>query len=514
MRTVHTDVLIIGSGFGAAAPALRLADAGFRVVLVEKGPHLDPARDFRMTQDPHYYTRYLKSLSSERLGLTYAEALGGGSAFYEMASIRAPSAAFDQVDQGGRRLWPAGVDRQALNPHYDTADRMLHVEQIAPHEVPKNGLLFAKMMQNLGYSCERAPYAVRNCVGAGFCTAGCVFGAKQSLLLNYLPQAVSAGATIETDLEALEIEALPAVPDGARSDRMASLPLRYAVHCRRTTGRREGVRFETKLLIVAAGTVGTAMLLLRSRRGLPLLSDHVGRNIAFNGSVKVAGLMPDSMPAGDLFVGRSHAGMISYEFLKSHGVTIAAMKPLPLQLVAAARLTLEGEPASTYWGEANVRLMRQFRRRLMVFVALGMTPPTGSITAAGNGFHPDVDLDDDLRRYYRETCEILHSILRRNGCRVIQPTFVDRDGAAHGDLHITSAHQVGSCRMASSRRDGVVDASGEVFDYPGLYVSDGAAIPSSLAVNTAHTILANAERIAHAIVTRYTPSTAQVVAIH
>ncbi len=57
--------------------------------------------------------------------------------------------------------------------------------------------------------------------------------------------------------------------------------------------------------------------------------------------------------------------------------------------------------------------------------------------------------------------------------------------------------------MADTKADGVVNARGEVFDYPGLYVSDGAAIPSSLAVNTSLTILANAERIAAGLLERY-----------
>ena len=57
--------------------------------------------------------------------------------------------------------------------------------------------------------------------------------------------------------------------------------------------------------------------------------------------------------------------------------------------------------------------------------------------------------------------------------------------------------------MADTRSRGVVDIDGEVFGQPGLYVSDGAAIPSSLAVNTSLTILANAERIAAGIARRY-----------
>src|SRR3972149_440889 len=97
MHTVETDVLIIGTGFGGAAPALRFAEAGFRVPLIEQGPRLDPYRDFRQTQDPKYILKYIKGISGERLHLTYAEALGGRSGFYEMVSLRAPSQAFARV---------------------------------------------------------------------------------------------------------------------------------------------------------------------------------------------------------------------------------------------------------------------------------------------------------------------------------------------------------------------------------------------------------------------------------
>ena len=107
MSVIHTDVLVIGSGFGAAAPALRLAQAGARVVMLEKGPHINPFTDFRQTQDPKYILRYIKGLSGEHLNFTYAEGLGGGSGFYEMVSLRAPSLVFQQRDEDGRPLWPA-----------------------------------------------------------------------------------------------------------------------------------------------------------------------------------------------------------------------------------------------------------------------------------------------------------------------------------------------------------------------------------------------------------------------
>lgn len=484
MDTRETDVLIIGTGFGAAAPALRLAQAGLQVTMLEKGPRIDPFKDFRQTSDPQYLLKYLHGISSERLSLTYAEAMGGGSGFYEMVSLRAPSIAFDQVDENGRRLWPAGIDRTTLDPFYDIAEQMLHVRQIPVELVPKSGQVFALMMKRLGFSCDRARYAERGCVGSGFCVTGCIYAAKQSLLLNYLPQAVTAGATIETDIEAMRVTRL--------------LDGRYEVRCRQ--GNRL-VQYRSRILILGGGTIGTAKLLLSSRAELPFLGPQVGRNIAFNGSVKAAGMLADDLPDGDMFSGRTHPGMISYEFLQSHGITVSAAKAMPLQLVAGVRLRRRGKAhGADWWGEANVDLMRQYRHRVMALYSMGLTPPAAHLSLGHDG-QPmlELEMSRTLTKYHERVEALLQSILVGNGCELLDVEFVDRGGAARETLGFTSAHQVGSCRMADSKQHGVVNAAGEVFDYPGLYISDGSAIPSSLAVNTSLTILANAERIAERI---------------
>ncbi len=511
MRTVETDVLVIGSGFGAAPAALRLADVGLRVIVLEKGPRINPYSDFRQTQDPKYLLRYLHGMSGRNLSLTYAEALGGGSGFYEMVSLRAPSRVFEHRDENSHRVWPRGLTRHEFDSYYDIAEEKLHVEQIQPNLVPKTGLVFSKMMKNLGYSCERARYAVRGCVGSGFCVTGCIYGAKQSLLLNYLPQAVSSGAVVETELEAKSIH-----PINRRSSTgpLEDLPLRYEVRCRRGAGIRERIRYRAKILVLAGGTVGTAKLLLRSSRYLSRLSNQTGRNIAFNGSVKTAGILPEGFPEGDMFSGRSHPGMISYEFLDSHGITISAAKPLPLQVVASARLRVDGDGEQPlHWGRDHVELMRLYRTRMMVLVAFGMTPPLGQLThVAGDNFDLELPLTDGLREYYRETKHLLHDIMLRNGCSLVDAQFVDREGSPHRDLHFSTAHQVGACRMADSRSYGTCDVNGEVFGYPGMFITDGAAIPSSLSVNTSLTILANAERIVSGIARRYAPSALSVSA--
>jgi choline dehydrogenase-like flavoprotein len=505
MRTIQTDALIIGSGFGAAAPALRLSEAGYRVAIVEKGPRIDPYNDFEQTQSPKYLLRYLKGLSSTNLSLLYAEGFGGGSGFYEMICLRAPTFAFELKDETGSRLWPAALNRQVMDPYYERAERMLHVQQIPVKEVPKTGLVFSLMMKRLGYSCDRAPHSVRGCMACGYCVTGCVFGAKESLPLNYLKQAEEAGATTFTELEAKSIRPLTDPRWTPEVGTIRSLPYRYEIECKSRNGSEGDSRFRARIVLLGGGTVGTAELLLGSKKKLGRLSKQGGRNLAFNPTVKVCGLLPPEFPEADMFVGRSHPGMISYEFLESHGIMVTAAKPLPLQAVAAARLRLNGERRDpSHWGRANVELMKLYRHRVMILVAFGATPPGGRIRVRPGGkteltYEPTAE----CREFYARTKKLLESILIRNGCRLIDVEFVDREGLPHEDLNFSTAHQLGSCRMADSKERGVVDVRGEVFDYPGLYVSDGAAIPSALVVNPALTILANAERIADGILARH-----------
>ena len=93
----------------------------------------------------------------------------------------------------------------------------------------------------------------------------------------------------------------------------------------------------------------------------------------------------------------------------------------------------------------------------------------------------------------------METILVDNGCHLLNIDYVNRKGQNFKDLHFHTAHQVGSCRMAENKEKGVVNSEGEVFGYPGMYITDGAAVPSSTGVNISLTILANSERITHGI---------------
>ncbi len=480
---MSVDVLVIGSGFGACAPALRLVEAGARVKMLERGPRISTG-DFRQTQDPTYYMKYYRKIDSRHLSFNYIEALGGGSGFYEMASFRAPTKAFAQTDRSGARAWPSSVGRKTLDPFYERAEAMLNVHQLPAERVPKNGVLFGEMMRRLGYSAERARYASRGCLDSGYCLSGCIYGAKQSLLVTYLPDAEAEGLQVQCDTEAVEIR-----PDGSG----------YVVSCRTPDGWTEE---RAPVVIVAGGVIGSVKLLMHSKR--LRLSDQLGKHITHNGTTKSAALLGDAIEDGDLFRGRSHAGMMSYHFLESDGFVLSAEKPLPLQIVSAARARRPGDdPVTDFWGARHTELMMSMRRRGFILAALGLVPPDAELTKTRRGVKLHLKMSPELDAYLKRAHEVITHILEENGCTELLLDFVDNQGAPYPDLHLSGAHQMGGARMADSPDNGVVDASGRVFGHEGLYVTDGAALCSSLAVNPSLTILANDERIADGLVARY-----------
>ncbi len=135
--------------------------------------------------------------------IVIANLVGGGSNLYLAASLRAPRETFERMDARPgdgprRRMWPAQISRDALNLYYRRAEQGLRVAPTGWDRVSKSGAIWAAMLREAGYTCDRVPLAIspERCVNAKWCYTGCVFGAKNSLITNYLASAERNGVEV------------------------------------------------------------------------------------------------------------------------------------------------------------------------------------------------------------------------------------------------------------------------------------------------------------------------------
>jgi choline dehydrogenase-like flavoprotein len=476
------DVVIVGSGYGGSIPALRLAEAGMSVLVLERGPRYATS-DLQQSDDPRYITRIVDVVvSTGNIGFRTGTMVGGASIPMDGAHFRMPAASFETMD-GARRRWPSVYTRPALDPYYDRAETMLRVRQFAWDEISKAGGLFAKMLDSAGASCERSRMNYTDCVHCGFCAQGCVFDKKMTLLHTYIPAAETAGAIFRP---------------GCMVDHVEASATEYVVYYARDGATHTAC---APRLILACGGIHTPALLLRSASYLPLLSAHVGRNFNNNGEHGFIGILPpefDDLSTYYCYKGMDNAGMMTFHWMASEGFSLHPGGGIEPSVFAAA-IEAADHPVlpRRSWGMEYKRFVESvFPHRVIAFSSLGLADGHRSVVLRTDG-SPDFHEEDRTAfdAYLDRLEGILDTVAAVNGVTLV-PAY-PRSLAGQ-----TSAHLLSACRMAESIADGVCDADGQVFGYPNLYITDASAIPYALGVNPALTISAVAERKAETIVAR------------
>lgn len=274
--TEQTDVLVIGSGFGGAIAAYHLAAGGAKVVVLERGPWLTADefdQDFEIGKS---FTRIFDFTLGEGMSLLSGNCVGGGSVVYFATMPRAPKFVFERQGSIGRRMWPASVTRESLDPWYDRVSEALPVTMTSWDEVPYAGGLWAAACNHAGRTANPVPSAVdvSMCTNCNWMMAGCKFDAKRSLLLNYLPGAISHGAEIRP---LHEVQYLSRNDDGGYRVHYSTVDeVDYRVH--HTSGT-----IDAKIVILAAGAGATPVILQRSEETLGAMPHAVGRYFSGNG---------------------------------------------------------------------------------------------------------------------------------------------------------------------------------------------------------------------------------------
>jgi choline dehydrogenase-like flavoprotein len=526
----RVDVCIVGSGFGGSITAYRLAElyraAGAdprAIVVLERGRRMGH-RQFKQSMHIDHLSSVYNLIQGDGAQVVTANAVGGGSNLYLAASIRSPRETFERRDRRSgdgpeRRMWPSEISRATLNQYYARAERALRVRRPSWKQVSKSGGLWAATLNAAGHTCDRVPLAIspERCVDAKWCHTGCIFGAKNSLITNYLPSAERAGVQIRPNLEVQSVR------------QSSSRPYRYVVAALPLENEGEQpsrqpsggpVEFECKVLVLAAGAMGTTPILMRSRPFLPALSDQVGRNLGVNGD-HVAAVEYDParvrrvlrLPGyADFHKGKPITTM-TYDFWVGRRGRAYDGTRFTLQEIFLSPLTNflyddgrapSGEPS--FWGLQKKRAISRWANRIELLAMVEDTndgqfyaaPPVGGAARPNAGPVAvglfTYALSEQSLRVREAANRAIERIVQRRGLgRFMKLT--ETQGAY-------AAHPLGGCRMAASPDLGAVDHRGAVFGYEGLYCIDGSIIPTSLGVNPSLTIAAVSERCAEALVAR------------
>lgn len=514
MTTVEsTDVVVVGSGYGGAIPAYHLAAGGARVVVLERGPWLDTHgfdQDFRFGGSS---TRAFEFVVGDGMSVLSGNCVGGGSVVNFAAMPRTPAFVFERHGSLGRRMWPASVTRAALEPWYDRVAEALPVTGNDWNTVTYAGGLWGAACDRAGRTANPVPAAIdsERCTRCSFMMSGCKFDAKRTLLLNYLPAAAEHG----TDIRPLhEVQRISRGDHGG-----------YRVHYntvddvdyRISTGSGA---IDAKIVVLAAGAAATPVILQRSRESLGEMPDAVGRYFSGNGE-RLNTAIVDEDKAREL-LGLDRGDGTAYEgYQLGHGPIVANWDHLDAALPEYERYSLEqlyfppglgtvlaqvpGLPEPSWFGAEKKEMLRSWRSWLSVFTmaeddnegVFGDPPPTGnsarfSQQMFGFGtirYRPSANT---LRGWAAADAEV-REILEKDGLARVMPWSGDVIGTY-------TVHPLASCRFGDDPATSALDDRHELRGHPGIFVTDGSAVPSSLTVNPAFTIAALAERAVPGIV--------------
>jgi cholesterol oxidase len=520
------DWIIVGSGFGGSVAALRLAEKGYRVAVLERGRRFADDGYAKTTWDlrnwlwaPTLGLRGIFRLTPFRdVFIASGAGVGGGSLVYANTLYRAAPAFFQNPQWAGLADW-----QSELAPHYDTAERMLGVERV-PFDSDGQRLL-REVGAGLGVAetFTRTPCGVffgepdvevpdpyfggegpprTGCTRCGACMVGCRVGAKNTLVKNYLWFAERKGVEILPEREVVDLRPLGAA-DGADG---------YAVTAERPGAwlNKRRRRLTARGVVLAAGALGTNQLLADCKHSgaLPRISDRLGSLVRTNSESILAVTLPASSPlepCRDVAISSSiytspdtHIEFVTYGekgdamnllFTRLVGDGTRLTRPLKL-LAAILRNPLKF--AKTLWPLG-------WSRRSIVFLVMQSLDNAISFVPRRRWFGRGVNLAT------RQDPEKPNPTFIEEGNRAARWLEEKTGGVAQSMIlealaNIpTTAHILGGAVIGRDAGSGVVDEAHRVFGYRNLLVCDGAAMPANPGVNPSLTITALAERAMCAI---------------
>jgi choline dehydrogenase-like flavoprotein len=485
--TLSAEAVVIGSGAAGAIIAYRLAEAGKRVLLLERGLHMDPS-DFsedEVSQISNLYADGALQLSRDfSFQVLQGMCVGGSTVVNNAVCFDIPPEVLSHWN-GPEHL--AGLDEQRLGESFARVRRWLQIGRPPSGFLQKGAEKFVEGVGRLGLAEPPNEVAVveaniSDCPGSGYCNIGCPFGTKLSMLDKVLPEGQ----------ERFGVENLRVLPE-CRAERIESRDGRAeAVVGRLSDGRK--LRIEARTVVVSAGAIASSWLLMQSKIGKPV----AGTNVCFNMASPITADFDEQLDSFD-GVQISHY----FEPPAERGFVMETW----FNPVVSQALNMPG------WLDDHKRNMGRFRHLTAAGVLVG-TKGTARLRPALTG---GVDIDytparEDLQTLI-EALKLLSRIYLAAGARRVMPStfqlheFTDEaqldrldDYVEHSSyLSIGTGHPQGGNALSGERDKGVVDPSFRVHGFDNLFVCDASVFPTATTVNPQLTVMALADYAAPGI---------------
>lgn len=554
------EAIVIGTGFGGAISACRLSKQwpGGGVLILERGrrypkgsfprtPHDMSQAFWNVPEEPH--PRPLDVENNGSTGLfdirDYAEidvvlcaGYGGGSLIYANVFMEPPVEVFDE-------RWPATCKKDQLQPYYKVAKEVLGSRPIPQNDDPRRRVqrteVFQRVAREMGRDSELVdlnvffgndfakPLAIgeqdknrygatqTSCVYCAECDIGCNTHSKNTLDLNYLFVAEHRyGAEVRTETLVQKIAPLNA--DG-KDDPTADGTHGYRVYCRSLI---QGIdtSFVSQRVVVSAGTLGSTELLLRCKEvfgTLPRLSPRLGQQFSGNGdflSFVMQGTQASNPNYGPVITQRTDFNLFknfdrdrafvledaSYPHLLAW--FIEGIKPPLMRARGLKRALLALWRGFKHFRGGSVAdalhetLTDDVSYDTNVLLCMGLDRADGEMRLREGRL--------DVRWKMKSAASLYQAILaagRAFKASVKAGSFIPLPSWKVG--HNVTVHPLGGCVLGDSPTTGVTSAArasfGQVFNYQGLYVADGALIPTAVGANPTATISALCEMVAEGI---------------
>ena len=483
------DAVIVGSGAGGAVLARELARDGRSVLVLEEGGHYTKEQYGAMPPSEALRSLFREAGLSAAVGLgdtpliaiLAGKCVGGSSVLTGGVCFRVPE---DILHGWTHDLKLPGVSPEALDPYFSEIEEAIHVETVPDHMRSRSTELFVEGADGMGIPIKSLRRNTSGCKGASRCNFGCPNGAKMSVDVSFLPDAVQHGATILSDALVEKIDMAGGRATGVRGRLLDPV----------TGEPKIAFEVQAKVVVVACGSLHTPVLLRRS--GLDDVD--IGRHVTLHPGFRVGALFDETVNGWD-----GALQSVYSDHFHEEGITLVGVYTAVNVLAAA------------FPGVG--RDHRRLAKRLPNLAFFG-----GMIHDEGGG---------QVRRWISREPLLLYRMSPRDKARlmrgiqivgqmafaagakeVLLPVFGSTTFKSPAELEFLTEsppsakriecmafHPLGSAKMSVDSRGGVVKPTGEAWSCDNLIIADGSVLPTSIGVNSQLPVMSMALKIARGL---------------